>query len=539
MNSYADMLLDQVRGTWRYRWLALSVACIGAAAGWLVVFMLPDRYEASAAVLVDTRTALKPALEGLAVQQDVGVQLSYVRESLLADPELLRIATEGGVLSAAGVDPEHQDQVLRQMRDRIQLTMQSADDRPVGAAGGVTYRIVYQDTDRSRDLRIVQILLRTLIDKTQGGERQGAQNAQQFLLTQVQDYERRLRASEDRLADFKSHHLAVMPTEQGGSFAQLQAEVQAIGDVKTKLIVAENRRRALDAQLHGDAAALAATAVTVPGSPGAAIDTASRIVQTQAHLDELLLKYTDRHPDVIAARAALDELKKRRAAEIQSLRQGDANAIASSGASSNPVYQSIQLALNQTDVDIAALRAQLAQHEAKASELRKLLDTAPQVEAEYQQLSRDYDVNKAQYNALLANYEKARLGEQADNAGSVSFKVIQPPLASIVPVWPRRDLLLVAALLLSMAAGVGLAYLLDQQRPVVGSAKGLAQLTEVRILATVGSAFPQRARLALRREVQQVAFVAVCLVVAFVVVWALSDYGVRVRLSALQHLVHT
>src|SRR6185369_11688628 len=118
---------------------------------------------------------------------------------------------------------------------------------------------------------------------------------------------------------------------------------------------------------------------------------------------------------------------KRRAAEIESVRRGDPNAVAASGASGNPVFQSIQLALNQADVEIASLRGELSQHNSKAAELRQRLDSAPKVEAEFAQLNRDYDVNKTQYTALLANYEKARLGEQADNAGSIRFQIVQPP----------------------------------------------------------------------------------------------------------------
>ncbi len=114
--------------------------------------------------------------------------------------------------------------------------------------------------------------------------------------------------------------------------------------------------------------------------------------------------------------------------------------MASSGAGNNPVYQSIQLELNKVGVEIAALRREAEQHEYTVAELRKRVNSAPQVEAEYQQLNRDYDVNKAEYTALLENYQKARLGEQADNAGSVRFEVVQPPEEPVAPVWPRRTL---------------------------------------------------------------------------------------------------
>jgi hypothetical protein len=64
----------------------------------LIVFALPDRYAAFARVFVDTRTALKPVLQGLTVDQDVDAQINYVRQSLLAGPQLEKIAIASGVL---------------------------------------------------------------------------------------------------------------------------------------------------------------------------------------------------------------------------------------------------------------------------------------------------------------------------------------------------------------------------------------------------------------------------------------------------------
>ncbi len=205
----------------------------------------------------------------------------------------------------------------------------------------------------------------------------------------------------------------------------------------------------------------------------------SRIQEAQAKLDELLLRFTDKHPDVIAIRATLEELKKRRAIELESLRRGDASAVASSGAGSNPVYQSIQLELNKVGVEIAALRRESEQHQNTVAELRKRANSAPQVEAEFQQLNRDYDVNKAEYTALLENYQKARLGEQADNAGSVRFEVVQPPTEPVVPVWPRRNHLIAEIWLAALALGCGVAYGLQLLRPVVHSVRGVSELTSL------------------------------------------------------------
>jgi len=538
INPRVHQRLDEIQGAWRFRWIAIAAATAVVTAGWLIVFALPDWYGAGAEVLVNTRTALTPALQGLAAEPDVTVQLNYVRGSLLAGPQLRRIAQLTGMLAAAGVDPARQEEVLSNLRKRIQLTVQNSSE--AGSSAGTSYGLFYQDTHRARALKVVDILLNALVDETLGGKRQGAQNAQQFLESEIRGDEKRLRAAEDRLAAFKSSHLGQMPSEQGGYFAQLQRETGSVEDLGTKLLTAQSRRGTLEGQLHGNAAISAVASMPIAGAAGSTVvgvDTVSRIAETQARLDQLLLQFTDEHPDVIAARAALAVLKPRRAAEIESLRRGDANAVAASGASANPVYQSIQLARNQADVDIADLRMQLSQHQAKVQELRRFLNTAPQIEAEYAQLTRDYDVNKAQYAALLSNYQKARLGERAENAGSVRFEIVQPPTVSYRPVSPRRGMLLAGILLVALAAGGALAYRLDRLWPVVSSAEGLVKLTGVKIVGIVGQAYPTCARRAFRRELWQVSIAVACLVIAFAVELSISLAGLRLSLPALNQMV--
>jgi polysaccharide chain length determinant protein (PEP-CTERM system associated) len=253
----------------------------------------------------------------------------------------------------------------------------------------------------------------------------------------------------------------------------------------------------------------------------------------------LLLKYTDRHPDVIAARATLDELKRRRAVELENLRHGDAGAVASSGAGNNPVYQNIQLELNKQDVEIAALRRELAQHQTTVIELRQRLNSAPQVEAEFQQLNRDYDVNKAQYTALVESYQKARLGERADNAGSVRFEVVLPPTAPVAPVSPKRPALLAAIWLAAMGIAAGVAYLMTLFRPIVSSVRTVNELTEFPVLGVVGVAFPTRQQREFNRNMWRFSAATAGLMVAFAVALLLNWAGARLTIQAIRSLVKT
>lgn len=543
MNPAVDHLFHEVRGAWRFRWFGIVCAFAVAAVGWLVVFALPDRYEADARVFVDTRTALRPALQGLTVEENVDAQINYVRQSLLTGPQLEEIAKESGILPASVVDERARDRILNQFSSRIALTVTTAgnqgDERSMA---GTLYNFDYVDSNRARCLLVVKTLLDNFVERTLGGKREGSENAQKFLETQIKDYEQRLSAAEEKLATFKKKNVGLMPTDQGGFFSALQSEVDAEKKAETALAIAISRRDELSNQLHGDSAVSAAgNASPVVNGQGVSAggDTLTRIQETQARLDELLLKYTDKHPDVIAARAALEELKQRRAAELDSLRRGDASAVAASGAGANPVYQSIQLELNKQDVEIAALRRELTQHQSAVAELRQRLNTAPEIEAEFQQLNRDYDVNKAEYAALLESYQKARIGEKADNAGSVRFEVVLPPTSPVGPVWPKRSLLLAGIWAAAIAAGAGLAYGLHLLRPVVSSVAAVAALTSFPVLGVVGIAFPSRHRAALRRHVLRFSAAAAGLVAALAIVLVLNWSGVRLSLQVLQPLVNT
>jgi hypothetical protein len=211
--------------------------------------------------------------------------------------------------------------------------------------------------------------------------------------------------------------------------------------------------------------------------------------------------------------------------------------VAASGAGNNPVYQSMQLELNKVDVEVAALRRELAQHQETVADLRQRLNSAPEVEAEYQQLNRDYDVNKAQYTALLESYQKARLGERADTAGSVRFEIVLPPPAPVVPDSPKRIKLLAEIWIAAMLIGAGLAYALHVLRPVVISPRAMTAITSMPVLGIVSGAFPTRLRTQSRLRLWSFCTALACLVRAFGAALVLNHSGARLILNARESVV--
>ncbi len=513
-------VLDQVRGSWRFRLYALLLAWAICLVGWTVVLAMPDVFQSSTRVFVDTRTALRPVIQGLTIEQDVGSQMNFVRNALLSRPHLEKVAAETGFFG-----PEHNTAgkrlaVIESMLKRIDLDVQDG-----GRDIGMLYSLKYRDIDRERSLKVVDKLINAFMEDALGGKRVGSEMAQRFLKEQIGEYETRLRQAEERLAEFKKRNVGLMPGTQGDYFTRLQGEIGRVQQAKQELALATARREELNRQLRGDAT-IASVQAPQPAAAGAGSDDiASRILDTRRRLDELLLRFTDKHPDVISLRETLAQLEKRRDDEIAALREGRGTLPAS--AASNPVVQSIQLAINQADIEIVSLRNRIADYESKVAELKRLVDTAPEVEAEFARLNRDYDVTRQQYNLLLERFERARLGEEAEQTQSIRFEMIDPPTVNYKPVSPNRPLLVLFVLVVGLGAGGALAFLLHLIRPIFSSTHSLHSVTGLPVLGAVSKTWRDRRAVVRYREFITFGAGALALVVVCAVVLHLNMSGVR------------
>lgn len=520
MNAALEFTLELIRGVWRFRWTAMLVAWIVCLVGWLVVLAMPDTYSAWARVYVDTRTRLSQVTQGIGVESNIASEAEGVREALLGGPQLEKVARLS-IPGYASASPGQQATIINGLRTRLQVEATGERNRPADL-----YMITYTDQDRQTARRVVDQLLKLFLANSLGGSQEGSERAQQFLTQQIAEYDKKLAAAESRLADFKRHNAGLVPGATGGDyFTRLHGDSDDLDKDRLALTVAEQRRDELQRQLSSEQPGMV-SGVTVGGGT----DTSSAIRETQARLDELLLRFTDKHPDVIAARRTLEDLKKRQQTELAAVRRGDQAAIAASGLGASPVYQGIKLQLSRADVEVAAARRQVADREGRIAELRKMINTAPEVEAEFARLNRDYDVTRGQYQALVERLNRAKLSDKAEATGVVRFEVVDPPTGSDQPVYPDRIRLILVVLLGGFAAGIGVAYLMHQVRPVFASARQLVELTQLPVLGVVSMTWLERHQAQARHAVW-VYSMAVAVLIVVAAVTLLTE-------SASSHFLH-
>jgi polysaccharide chain length determinant protein (PEP-CTERM system associated) len=472
MKEIFDLVTAQVCGAWRFRWIAVAVCWSIAAIGWTAVWLLPNSYEAHTRVYVDTDTVLRPLLAGLAVGTDLNSEVNAVSNLILSRPNLLKVAHETGLDQRAS-NNEQLDLLVERLRRQITLTS--------GRDG--TWNIAYADYDQQTATRVVDTLLHSFVGNVLGNKRDDQDAASGFLQQQIKEYEQRLQGAEERLAEFKRSNVGQMPNETGDYYARLQRALADAEVLRGKYRQLTEKRNAIARGLEGEEPTFG-----IVSPNGSSAD--PKIAALRARLDQLLVQYTDKHPEVIALKetiASLEAERKQRSGNDQAAaEQMDPSKLALRALDMNPVYQSMKISLSQAEAELAEVHSQMDDADRSVAELRAKVNVIPEVEARLAQLNRDYEVNRAQYTQLVQRLESARISREAEQSTErAKFRVIEPPRVSPQPVSPRRIVLLPLVLAASLAGGIGLALVLNQVWPVFSTRRAVEHALGIPVLGAI------------------------------------------------------
>lgn len=441
MQKLVNQAYGYLYGIWRYRWSALVIAWIVALGGWLFVYTLPDQYQSSSVVHIDTESVIRPLLNGLAVNYDATGELGLMSRVLLSRKNLLKVIHETDMDLEVNT-PEARNALAAELAKTITMTATSASaDQRVKKN---IFEIRFQSTSAETSYQVVSNLLNAFVEDTLNASRTDGIVAQKFLDEQIAEYETRLSSAEQELASFKKENVGYMPDETGGYYERLQGAQDDIELTRWELRLAQRRHSELRKQLSGESPLL------TDSSYGAV--SALSLRQYHEQLNSLLYKFTEQHPDVQALRATIADLKaNKHTGEDEAVALGTGDAV-----EFNPVYQDLKAEQSKASIQVEALRAQLAQKERRVEELKQSIDIIPGVEARLAKLNRDYTVTHERYLELVKRRESARLSQEVgQSAGKVHIRVIEPPRVAFHPSGPPRLILLTGVLFGAMGIGLG------------------------------------------------------------------------------------
>ena len=482
MQEIAQQIIATARGMWKFRWPAIVVAWVVAAIGVMVVWRIPDQYEAAARIYVDTDSILKPLMTGLAVQPNVEQQINMLSRTLISRPNIEKL------IRMADLDLKSQSK-----NDQETLVERLTKGIEIRTAGGVNlYSMAYRDPEQDKAKRVVQSMVSIFVESGLGASRKDTDSAKTFLTEQIKAFEAKLEEAEARMKEFRLRNLDRQGPE-GKDVATRMAEIGTqLEAAKLQLREAEKSRDAAKTQLAEARGTRPSTALpNLLKESSIAVSTPeidARIDAQKRNLDSLLQRYTDQHPDVQNTRRLLTDLEELRRKEVVELQKRAAATAGTSPVSANEslAVQELNRMLATSEVQVAAIKARVDEYASRYAQIRESLKTAPQVEAEAAQLNRDYAITKKNYEDLVARRQSAVMSGELDVASGVAeFRLIDPPRVSPKPVSPNRLLLLPLVLAVSLAAGFFFAFAASQLRPTFGDADEMRAKTGLPLLGIV------------------------------------------------------
>jgi polysaccharide chain length determinant protein (PEP-CTERM system associated) len=461
---HARLLL---RGMWLYRRLGVAAAWVVGLVAAVVIFMIPDKYEASARIYVDTDSVLRPLMAGLAVQPNAEQQIAVLSRTLISRPNVERLVRMAD-LDLSINSKSGRDELIDDLAKTLSIRSTGRDN---------LYTLSYRDTDPARATKVVQSLTTIFVEASLGDKQKDGDSARKFIDEQIKVYEKKLQDAEARLKEFKLHNMDMQfdMSEGGGKLGDMSAQ---LSQARLQLKEAENARDAIKKQILGSDSAATGGDISSP-------DLDARIDTLKRNLDKLLQAYTEQHPDVVGTRRMIKELEEQRRVEVAERRKaGTSNAAALLGGDSVSLAMKTQLA--SAEAQVASLRARVTEYESRLKQIKEGMRLMPEVESEYAQLNRDYAVHKKNYENLVERRESAMISSDMESLGGIAdFRLIDPPRASSSPVAPNRMLLMPLALIGSLLAGAAVCLIASQVRPTFSDARTLREFAGLPMLGTI------------------------------------------------------
>lgn len=461
------LLMEQAITWWRHKWIALAACWVVCLAGWGSVMLLPRSYELDARAFVDVNGLLTPLLKGLVVDTTTNQTSEYLRETLLSRPNLEE------VIHLAQLD------VGKTQAEKDALIAKLTDEVSVKAQGRNLFTISYVNPRPVVAKNVVESLLSIFAEKAASSNRVEMEKARKFLDEQIAAYEDQLRAAEQRRADFRKKYAEVLADPISGAprLGALQQQVAAARQAYNQAVLTRDLLQAQlkqISQFHSatgretQAQTVSADGKIISGSA------AARVAQAKAVLSSLRLKFTDQHPDVIAARKEVEDLENSAAAEaaatpVQEHPQ-EQQQQQQSDQVPNPTYEQIRLKIVDAETALPAAKQRLDQVTVDFEKAKALSADIPDVDAKAKDLDRDYDVIKKNHDELVTRREAASLSQAADDqADRTQFRIVDPPQVPLFPSRPNLPLMFSLVLLIGIGAGLSLPIAIELVRATFSS----------------------------------------------------------------------
>lgn len=476
---------------------------------------LPNVYVSTAVIAVEGQqvpTDIVPTHSTLGVEG----RLRVLSQRILSRGRLRQLADEFNLypdLQATGEGQVGQAVASAVRRD---IAIQVRSDGSTHEDTTIALEVSYAGAEPEKVRQVVDKLAFFFINENQKDRQQQAAGTAEFLRVQLKETQQKLEEQERKVAEYKQRHIEELPEHFAANLAALAQMRSQIDTLSASVASAQERRDVLSRRLAsttnshgaspgGSGTAMAASAPSGASSPAAlGVSLASQLASLRGHLDQLLVRFSDKHPDVMQLRSEIASLEQKIAQ--------NPNAAATTGPTdgtpsglSTPAMTPTQVLnvaaesarrtaeLTSLQTELATLESEIQRKTVELSSMRRevavyqaRVEGTPKHDQELQALNRDYASTHELYLSLLKRLDGALLAGNLDQSQQGErFTIVEPAVYPQDPVGPRRSLLSLGALIVSLGVAALSVVLRELVKPVFHTIDELRAFTTVEILGSV------------------------------------------------------
>lgn len=425
LKKYVDLFV-------RHKILLTSGFLLSAVVGLVAYLFMPKAYEASC-LLSYQQQHVSPSK--VAPETDAGIKDMV---STLSQIVTSRTSLEG-IIKQQKLFPESLPMETAVVILRNSITVQPSKR-------GDTFSISFVGTDPQKVVAVTNALAAKYVEENLELREKRARETSAYASEELAMAQETLDKKESIMRDYKIKYYNEMPEQRESNVSQLislqeqyqnrQINIQELE--RTKILVQEQiniRQKTL----------LEQAAVAVPTDEQTSVPLT--LEATKQQLENLLLKYTEKHPEVRRLKKRIAQLEKELA--VQAPASGNKNAILAQ----DPSLINLKLQLKEIALNIRSLNSEKAHLSKTITQLNKWIAASPVREAEWSALTREYDQLKRHYDFLVSQDLQAisDLNIQIRQKGS-QFTIEDHARTPEKPSRPN----FIKILVFSIAAGMGL-----------------------------------------------------------------------------------
>jgi len=427
-----------------FKWWILLGALAITLTAFTYIARMPDSYKATTTILVDPQK-IPEKFVASTISVDLQQRLTTISQTVMSTTRLQEI------IEQLNLYPEMRktapmEQVIDSMRKDIIIEVKQG-------AGISTFSISYQSKSKDLVAPVANQLAARFIDWNLAIRTGEVSKTKIFLTEQLEKSKQTLEEQELKLREFKMAHVGEIPEQQATNMqmlSQLNAQLQADSDALNRY---EMQRTML---LRGEPTGT----VTGPHPITERGRLEAERHQLEEKLADLRRKYTADFPDTVEASQRLERVKE----QLRSLpRDPDPGTDTGKGAGDNVQLMVINREMKRLNDDQQRLEQQIHMYRAR-------VEASPLREQQMTELTRNYEVSKAEYQSLLDKTHSAEMAADLEsNQQAERFTILDPARTPERPFKPNRGAMMLGSLFGALAVGITLAVGVDMLNPTVKS----------------------------------------------------------------------